>query len=774
MSHGAAAITIAPTELRAAAEVFRIIGTDYEALGLRCRSQLAGVRLNPRDVRLNVASVSMRSEQIRVELRSVAAAYAQDGDTLDKTANEAEHADAGLVFAIEQLTLDLAGLPPQEVHRRKVLVEARERLLLELADGSSEVAALLLNSANSGRLDELFARALADTAGRCEVPDPVNDLLAGENIGSDVYQEMLALYLLVQASRGEHPELIDRAYPNGSDGAAALAGDDALLILAHFLGTYGFSGLGDASVVAGAPNFPNPIRGSAAYLVENPDYYEMVGGSEATYASLNAILAENAEIREAVLDQPNTWNDVHANAFNQHAFAHDPEAARQFVLALPGTQDDRTGRTSGLDFKAVGTEGFRATSSAALLAADSLTDEVVIVSRLPETQNADRNSLFNLYYGELAREMNLVLNPTPFVIDPTNPLSPNHSGANWAYFGASASDEVGSIIDNSQDIPGPLTTSDSTRQQAADGNQWIFGTIAPAFAMMIDQSETREGADHRSFTRNYLLSEDANGRPLFPEGSGELRDGLLFYHAAATTEDPVERQRLAFVGSALLGTYEQGGIDHFLNDIWDLSIADDGIVQGASEPLAFLLGGDSTIATSMAGVDLGLDGERFRLDSDIAIRDPQGSLISNLDMPTDLNPADHRNQTIRIGDLVVGRGPDPDADIVLDRIYGVSDPSPGLGVDPFPGSAVEWEAEGGHEDLVAGGHYFREDDFTADGHLAGTGAIDWSNPESRMHYIANWFHQMHGDPALFESVDDFTVEGNAPWLPDDVTVRFEP
>lgn len=468
---------------------------------------------------------------------------------------------------------------------------------------------------------------------------------------------------------------------------------------------------------------------------------------------------ELAALREAATADP-SWNEHDVAAFEAQAFVDHPEEAMAYLQSLPGTHDDLNGQATGIPITDVSDEAFIAMATTALGGTSTWRERVDVISRLPETTSGMRNSLINLTYAEMATEMDLRLNPPWLVADPTDPSSASHSGANWAHYGASASLTVGGVIDGTADLPSLVPRpSIATRQQAADGNQWIFGTLGTAYADFLD--EFPPGAKISESDAKSFLGKDRTGDSTFPDGTEELRDSMAYYMAAMGEPDPTERQRLTLLGSTLAGTYEQGGINSYVNDIWDLSIRDDGVV-GAAEALMWLFGGDQAIATSLVNVRLGTDGEVFPLAQDLERRNEENNFVDDLDLAP-LDPAAPQNQRIELDDFTIGRNGQA-GDVTLDDIHGVGDRPAPAGIPDFPDSLATWEQDGGSEWLaVAGGAVF-EADFVDPAKVPGSGAVNWAEPSARMWFIANWFRETHTSPELYDSLDDFDQAEMAPWL----------
>ena len=458
------------------------------------------------------------------------------------------------------------------------------------------------------------------------------------------------------------------------------------------------------------------------------------------------------------------WNDDDVAAFEEMAFVDFPEQALVYVMQLGGVQDDLNGQSQGIPITVISDAALMAMANSALSAATTWTERVEVVGRLPETTSGLRNRLITVHYAEMADAMNRLLNPPGRVDDPGDPSSLGHTGANWAHFGASASHGVGPVIDGSIDMPfGFPEPSMATRQQTADGNQWIFGTIAPAYASVLDGLDPGDRVTKDFALRNLSRRRTDYGRDLFVDGTEELRDGMAFYLAAIDEDDPLLRQSKVFTGSTLLGSFEQGGINSYLQDIWEVSRSDDGVVAWLAEPfVAVFGGGEQAIATSLASVKLGLDGEEFELTKNIADRDDPNNLVDDLSFDM-LDPTSDRTQVITFDGFTVGRNA-ADADIVLQDMHGVGDRPEASGLPDFPLSPAVWEEHGGNEWLATPGLVQYESQSGRDGDITGTGAIDWSEPESRMWFIANWFRELHSSPDLFESINDFDRGVIVPWL----------
>ncbi|MEM7272865.1 MAG: hypothetical protein AAF547_07290 [Actinomycetota bacterium] len=481
-------------------------------------------------------------------------------------------------------------------------------------------------------------------------------------------------------------------------------------------------------------------------------------------------LAAEAE-REGLADGPAltgtyrdgvSYIDVVGAAINRHAFANDPAAAFDFVTKLDTSFDDLSGKSSGFDIRLVDDDALRVLAGAALAGTDDFVEQTLVVSYLPESEGGVRNLLITAYYAEIAKRMNHRLNA--HLVDPSDPGAVGHSGAHWAMMAPHASNGVRPVITADLTAFG-LAPSGDDRQSAADGNQYIFGTIGPAYAEFLATFPAGEEvtlADLRDFVDPDRRIGDT-GHQLFRPGQADLRDGFVYYAAALQETDPVRRQELVFTGNLLLATSEQGGAQHWIEKITDLDWSDDGW-RALSQAGTWLIGGDEAIATDQMTLPLGIptgeagdDFEEFRLALDVPARPGENSAVAGVPLVR-FDPTDEDRQTVAVGGFTVGLDGAP-GDLVTDALGGWDDPPPGSGMEPLPTSVVDWARGGDGNILTTAGGAVQEGRGTGDGvNLAGTGAIRWSDWEERQWYIANLFHQFHTDPSLFANLGDFTTD----------------
>ncbi|MEM7321458.1 MAG: hypothetical protein AAF531_00105 [Actinomycetota bacterium] len=456
-----------------------------------------------------------------------------------------------------------------------------------------------------------------------------------------------------------------------------------------------------------------------------------------------------------------SYTDVVGAVINRHAFANDPDGAYRFVTQLPTSFDDLSGKSSGFDIRLAEDDALRALAGAALGGADGFVEQTLVVSYLPESEGGVRNLLITAYYAEIAKRMNHRLNA--HLVDPSDPTAVGHSGAHWAMMAPHASNGVRPVITADLSAFG-LEPSLGDRQAAADGNQYIFGTIGPTYAAFLDAfppgREITEGriAAFVNPARRY----GGTGHSIFRPGQADMRDGFVYYAAAIEEDDPVRRQELVFTGNLLLATFEQAGAQHWIEQITDLDWSDDGwraLAQGGT----WLVGGDEAIATDQMILPLGIrtgtehdDYEEFRLARDVPARPGDNSAIIGVPLVA-FDPTADDKQTVAFPDFTVGLD-GSDADVVTAALGGWDNPPPGA-MEALPTSVEDWATGGDGNYLTTAGGVVEEGRGTDDGvNLTGTGAIRWNDWEERQWYIANLFHQFHTDPALFDNLGDFTAD----------------
>lgn len=476
------------------------------------------------------------------------------------------------------------------------------------------------------------------------------------------------------------------------------------------------------------------------------------------------------------------FDDVIAMTVNQQAFAADPGGAHEFVinsLAPLATWTEVSGKMGGIDIQLVADDGLRALASAALADSPTLTDQVITVASLPESGGGVRNQLITFYYAELAGRMNDRLNLGLDPDDVLDPSSAGHTGANWMQFAPWASNSVGPVITGeiSADIPlfFDQNPSDSDRQYAADGNQYIFGDVAIRYALFLDAFPADEQPTTASiqhfFDQRHPVTQQKN---LFSTGHEQLQESFAYYLGAMEETDPLQRQRLTMMGNILIATHEQAGAQHALAGIVDQDIGDDGLFRGTAGEIGgwFFSGSDEKLATEQMRLGIGLDpDDALPVSEDVPVTTaPRGNLVLGDDLTTTLNPDGRRGVDVG-GSYVAFDG--RSGDVTLDDISGWSNPPDGSSIDAFPTDTAEWEAEGG-KDPADVRQRSRNPNVVPEVPTVtyGTGADNWGAPNERQWYISNLFQQMHADPQLFDGLDDLTLDSDwgrpLDYLPDTV------
>jgi hypothetical protein len=471
------------------------------------------------------------------------------------------------------------------------------------------------------------------------------------------------------------------------------------------------------------------------------------------------------------------WTDVASLAIRLHAFGGDSRGARRFLTHLPSAADDVSGRTHGFDIRLSSDDGVRSLATAALDGLDDLSAQVNVVASLPESPGGVRNSLITLFYGELAGEMNRVLNQG-HVADINNPVLAGHSGANWALMAPWASDSIrGPLRGEPVSILGiSMAPSVGDRQHLADGNQYIFGDIAPRFAAVIEAADSGHFATAATTAQWFATATTAAGGPLFGPGYHELRDAMAHYAAAITETDPVERQRLVFGANSLAAIHEQAGVQRHLAALTDFGVSDDGVVRGILGELgASLVGGDALIATSIMTLKVGVDAPLLLdLDRDLdpGWFDTTNNMLVSMPLADALNPA--LRPPVSIGGV----------ELELDKLSGWHHPDAATGMQPFETSVLAWltRGTGGHIIVPASGTGVVLSEpvgSSAASDLTGTQSIDWGEPNDRMWFIANLFQQTHSDPILWDQRQALGIYrsdndgGMFDWLPPSVIDGFQ-
>lgn len=463
----------------------------------------------------------------------------------------------------------------------------------------------------------------------------------------------------------------------------------------------------------------SPYAIELARRFEQPDGLRVFGtwcsaaGSAPFAAPLESFLAGDNEV---------SFDDVIALTVNRQVFASDPEGARGFVNSLSplSTWTDLSGNKRGIDISLSSNEGLRSLARSALIASPSLMDQVAVVANLPESTGGERNKLINHFYARLGYDMNLALNPTQ--LDPTDVTADGYSGFNWMMHGVSASFSVGPSIRGETSL-GPIKATDFARQNAADGNQYIFGQMAFQYAAYLEAfppGSTPNKAEIAAFFNSDHPMRGLGGPDrLFDNGQRQLRDGFVFYLSATQELDPVKRQQLTLGGNALLGIHEQAGIQHYLENIGDMIkgiCLDDEIVT------------DEFIEEQVPGEDLKLD---FSYDVPNA-----GDPKTNKTLGTPFYDMNLRPESLDVGSVTLDFG-GGSGDVSLESTWGWSDAPKNFRTPPFPVDPRDWQAH-------------PEPDL--ENPTDGSRAENWFDPADRMYTIATVFQQYHTDPRFMDGL----------------------
>jgi len=665
--------------------------------------------------------------------------------------------------------LAFAGDPPVEVRGTEALevlsdfldpeVQYTEADLRDIAnaDTTPEVvvsaADYLLD--NPVMLSNVFLASTPIVAGA--EPGVSNAWIFGDEIESDV---------LTVA------ELNDAVIQN--EGAAVLADPNTFRLIA---GDNDRITAGDIQTAIDDGVLPEEDAAALQALISTPLSHPDYGENFTQFNRVESTRRQTVDEDLPDVDGDLSWEDALGFSINQHAFADDPAAARELVLSLPATFEDISGKSGGIDIRLSSGEGVRALAEAALSDAESLEEQVIIVSRLPESRDGQRNLMITAFYSELGLRMNDRLNG--HLENPLDPSSDGHSGANWMMMAPWASNSLRPALIGDQTVFG-FSPTWSDRQYLADGNQYIFGDVAPRYAAFLDAFPAGEPvteADINNFFNEQRLSD---GRPMFEPGHQQLRDSFVYYLAAAETDSPKYRQELTFAGNGLIATHEQAGVQNYLEGVVDLGVGDDGLFRGiVGETFAAFVGGDELVATGAMQLRVGTGDDSTVFIPNRDLRNDEFDITNNLligvDQTDRLNPANY--SWVHVGDIDVSlRG--GERDVNLPVLGGWGAPPDGSNMDALSVSTLDWYEQGTNNSFVAGGQVIAEDAGSRDGtDLQGTGALDWGDWQDRQWYILNLFHQTHTDPVVFDTQSGLGLswlqaQSGDNWVPDNVDAEF--
>lgn len=557
--------------------------------------------------------------------------------------------------------------------------------------------------------------------------------LAGSSEGVTI--ESMELFVMTQeASR----ELGDRSTYNAFDSALNGELDNKI-------------SWDDVHLVADDPNADPEVRKLAQLLEDNPAIFDMLRTGETA--------SPNEQYIPPNHDGMISFGDVAATAVNMQAFEDRPEVAADFVLGLESTNDHRDASGNFLHIQWFSDSGVRNLASEALSTAPLLSDQVALVERLPESPGGIRNLAITEYYRRMGEDINLILNPDgnggALTVD-----SQGSTGTNWFMQGTFASASVRPVLveDSGYSVVG---AGWAARQSMADGNQLLFGSLAPAAAAFIETFPPGTEPTQADI-EEFLDGERANGVPLFDEGDRQLRDAFLLMLDASTDSDPVTRQQTAFQASLLIGVHEQALVDPFVDRALDQGW-DDGF-----RVLGDIFDPDESIATGQ--IDPNLGGYQFDADKPLPVPHSHPDNVIGQDLTTTLNPT--LATTANIGGLTYDLSGSGDGDVDLAPLAGWDDVPDHWELNSMIIDPAEWYDEfGSFETGGTWGFGGEQTSGSTNGvplqgydNLPGAAVDDWKEYPDRMWTITNSFQQTHTLGSM-EGTPDALDEADLSFLP---------
>lgn len=493
----------------------------------------------------------------------------------------------------------------------------------------------------------------------------------------------------------------------------------------------------DVHRIADDPDADPALRSLAELLEHHPRVFDML--DTGTSASANGAHLPFD------LDGRISFGDVVATAVNMQAFEGRAVAANEFVSGLPSTNDHRDGSGTFLHIEWFSDAGVRALAGEALSAAPSLFEQVSVVERLPESPGGVRNLAITEYYRRMGADIDRILNPDGdggvLALD-----AQGSTGTNWFMQGTFASAAIRPVL---VDDAGYFVVGAgwSARQSMADGNQLLFGSLAPVAATFIEAfppGTTPTRAEISDFFAEKLRS---NETPLFDDGDRQLRDAFALLLDASTDRDPVTRQQTTFRASLLIGVHEQALVDPFVDRALDQGW-DDGF-----RVLGDVFDPDESIATGQIDPDLG--GYRFDADRPLPVRNAHADHVVGQDLTTTLNPTSV--STVTIDGVTYDLSGSGNGDVDLADLAGWDDVPDHWEVDSKIIDPAMWHEEHGAS-VVPGvgprGRVVRVPGSTTgvplpgNHDLPGAAVVDWKDYEDRMWTITNSFQQTHTLPGM--------------------------
>ncbi len=479
-------------------------------------------------------------------------------------------------------------------------------------------------------------------------------------------------------------------------------------------------------------------RALATMVLADPSIFDMLDtGTLSSGDPAYSILTLNGDGRIS-------FGDVVATAVNTQAFEGRAVEARDFTMGLPSTNDFRDGTGNILQIKWFSDSGVRALAQEALTATPSLSEQVGVVERLPESPGGIRNLAITVYYRRIGADIDLILNP-----DGDGGVLPldaeGSTGTNWFMQGAFASSAVRPVlVDN--DGYSLVTAGWAARQSMADGNQLLFGSLAPAAAAFIEAFPPGSRPTQAEIEGFFRGGERANGRPLFEDGDRQLRDGFALMLDAAGDPNPVTRQQTTFRASLMIGVHEQALVDPFVDRALDQGW-DDGF-----RVLGDVFDQDESIANGQIDPDLG--GYAFDADKPLPVRHGHPDHVIGQDLTTTLNPT--LVTTVTIGGVTYDLSGSGNGDVDLAGLAGWDDVPDVWDLDSKVIDPAVWHREHGSSAAPTGprGRFETVPGSTTgvplpgNDDLPGAAASDWKDYPDRMWTIVNSFQQTHTLPGM--------------------------
>ena len=439
-----------------------------------------------------------------------------------------------------------------------------------------------------------------------------------------------------------------------------------------------------------------------------------------------------------------SFADVVATAVNTQAFEGRAEAARDFVMGLPSVNDSRDVTGNLLDIRWFSDAGVTSLAATALVATPTLSEQVEVVARLPESRGGIRNLIITEYYRRLGNGIDAMLNP-----DGSGGAVPldavGSSGSNWFMQGAFASANIRPVLVDNNGY-GPVTAGWAARQSMADGNQLLFHSLAPAAAAFIETFPPGTELTESTITEFFDEHERSDGSPLFADGDRQLRDSFALLLDAMNDPDPVSRQQTTLMSSFLIGIHEQALVDPYVDRALDQGW-DDGF-----RVLGDIFDPDESIANGQIDPQLGT--YHFEADRPLPVRGGHPDHVRGYDLTTALNPT--LITVVEVDGVHYGLGGDGSGDVDLEELRGWDDVPEhwefsSQEIDPALWHEHHGDAPAGPGDdpkletvpgSTTGIPLPGRDD------LPGVAVDDWKNYDDRMWAIINSFQQTHTLPAL--------------------------